>query len=307
MTELGFNNEYAERLEAVVRILPILSDFPDYALKGGTAINLFYRNLPRLSIDIDLCYLPIQPRGETINQMDADLKRLKSNIEAKLGWNCKQTFAGKEALSKLQVESSLGLVIIEPNYILRGSVYSPVILRSCSELAELIGSEVEVQCMSKEDVYGGKICAALDRQHPRDLFDIRHLLDNEGITDHIRKAFVVYLASHSRPMNELLNPALLDIRDTFEKSFQGMTLLPVTIDDLVAARTQLLSVLKNSLTENEKGFLLSVKNADPDYSLMQIPAIENLPGLKWKVMNIKRMKPAQREQATDKLAAVLGL
>jgi len=53
---------------------------------------------------------------------------------------------------------------------------------------EFFEKSVRVQSLSLEDLYGGKICAALDRQHPRDLFDIKMLLDNEGITDKIRTA-----------------------------------------------------------------------------------------------------------------------
>ncbi len=52
------------------------------------------------------------------------------------------------------------------------------------------------------DLYAGKIMAALDRRHPRDLFDVRDLLANEGIDDTLRKAFIVYLLSHNRPMGE---------------------------------------------------------------------------------------------------------
>ncbi len=64
-----------------------------------------------------------------------------------------------------------------------------------------------------------EICAALDRQHPRDLFDVKLLLDNEGITDKIRTAFIVYLISHNRPMNELLNPTFQDISHQYTSEF----------------------------------------------------------------------------------------
>ncbi len=57
--------------------------------------------------------------------------------------------------------------------------------------------------------------AALDRQHPRDLFDVSALLANEGLTDALRTAFVVYLISHNRPAVELLAPGRLDIEAEF--------------------------------------------------------------------------------------------
>lgn len=83
---------------------------------------------------------------------------------------------------------------------------------------------LNVRVLSLEDTYGGKICAALDRQHPRDLFDIKLLLENEGLTEKIKKAFIVYLISHDRPIVEVLNPGLQDIKQIFENEFAGMTL-----------------------------------------------------------------------------------
>ncbi len=113
--------------------------------------------------------------------------------------------------------------------------------------------------MSVPDIYGGKICAALDRQHPRDFFDIRLLLENEGLTDEIRRAFVVYLASHDRPMNELLKPKWKDIKSVFEKEFKGMTLEPVNLKDLLETRDEMLRLIHKGLKDKEKNFLLSLK------------------------------------------------
>jgi len=78
--------------------------------------------------------------------------------------------------------------------------------------------------------------ACLDRQHPRDLFDVRDLLANEGVNDALRKAFVVYLLSHHRPMSEILAPSRKDISDEFLRGFEGMTENPVSRDELMAAR-----------------------------------------------------------------------
>src|SRR3546814_1358815 len=72
-----------------------------------------------------------------------------------------------------------------------------------------------MQVVALPDLYAGKIAAALDRQHPRDLFDILHLYENEGITDDLFRAFLVYLVSHNRPAHELLAPHLLDLEDCY--------------------------------------------------------------------------------------------
>jgi hypothetical protein len=73
-------------------------------------------------------------------------------------------------------------------------------------------------------MYGGKLAAAMDRQHPRDLFDVLQLFANEEITAGIRRAFVIYLACHNRPVHEVLFPSLRDIREEYEHNFKGMNL-----------------------------------------------------------------------------------
>ena len=115
---------------------------------------------------------------------------------------------------------------MEPNLVLRGSVYSPIQAKLCKKAENEFELSVSTKVLSTADIYGGKICAALDRQHPRDFFDLKLLLENEGLTDEIRRAFVVYLASHDRPMHELLKPKWKDIKAVFEKEFKGMTLEP---------------------------------------------------------------------------------
>ena len=92
---------------------------------------------------------------------------------------------------------------------------------------DVLQAELEVPMASLEDIYGGKLVAALDRQHPRDLFDVMQLYANEGITPAIRRAFVVYIASHNRPPHEVLSPILRDITQDYERTFVGMTTEPV--------------------------------------------------------------------------------
>lgn len=75
--------------------------------------------------------------------------------------------------------------------------------------------------VSLPGLYAGKIVAALDRQHPRDLFDIRELLAHEGIDDRLRQAFIVNLLSHGRPMGEVLSSAQKEITQEFERGFRG--------------------------------------------------------------------------------------
>ena len=110
-----------------------------------------------------------------------------------------------------------------------------------SEAVEDAFGFAEVQMVSFADLYAGKAVAALDRRHPRDLFDIRDLLANEGIGDELRRAFIVYMLSHDRPMSEVVAPTRLNIWAEFLRGFQGMTDEPVTIEELTAARDALIS------------------------------------------------------------------
>src|SRR3546814_8488620 len=88
--------------------------------------------------------------------------------------------------------------LIEVSPVLRGTVFPPG-LRSVSPAVEARFGFAEMQLVSEADLYAGKIAAALDRQHPRDLFDIHFMFANEGISDDLFKAFLIHLVSHPRP------------------------------------------------------------------------------------------------------------
>src|SRR3546814_17161238 len=95
---------------------------------------------------------------------------------------------------------------------MRGT-WQPVRQASLTPLArDTLLADLEIPVVSLEDMYGGKLVAALDRQHPRDLFDVMQLFAHEDITPGIRRAFVVYLASSTRPVHEVLLKSLRDIR-----------------------------------------------------------------------------------------------
>jgi len=196
---------------------------------------------------------------------------------------------------------------IEPNDVIRGSVF-PVEERELTLRAEeMFERSVTARTLSVPDLYGGKLCAALDRQHPRDLFDVRVLLEKEGITDEVRKAFVVYLASHDRPISELLDPTRKEIRQAYEGEFAGMTIDEITYEDLIAAREALIEIVKKKLTRDEKAFLVSLKEGRPKWSVMGIEGIEKLPAIQWKLKNIQRMNEKKRAESLDKLKRTLGM
>jgi predicted nucleotidyltransferase component of viral defense system len=210
--------DYRKQVALLLDVLPVVKQIDCFALKGGTALNLFIRDMPRLSVDIDLAYLPVEPREAFLSNFNNAMQTLAGNLEA-ADFNVIKRYDKHNLLVKLDVANDAVNIKIEPNTVLRGSVF-PTELQGLSEkVQETFLQQQKVRLLSFADLYAGKICAALDRQHPRDLFDVKLLLENEGITDDIRQAFVIYLACSPRPMSELLAPNELDVRDIYNKEF----------------------------------------------------------------------------------------
>lgn len=300
---------FLRQVELLLQVLPQVAVEETFALKGGTAINLFIRDMPRLSVDVDLTYLPIEDRETSLARISQGLEKIESRIQRSLSGTSitRRSHSTSGRLSKLLVSTKQARIKIEPNEVIRGAVY-PAEQRDLSEKVQsTFGMFVSAQTLSLADLFGGKICAALDRQHPRDLFDIKILLDEEGITSGIRKAFVVYLASHRRPMSELLNPNQQDFRDVFESEFLGMTDLEVTYEELYQVRERLVSEIKSGLTDPERKFLLFLKQGRPKWNLLGVEAVERLPAVQWKLMNIKRMNRESHQRAVDLLKRTLEL
>jgi len=78
---MAFRDRYLAQVQLLIRVLPIVAGEKDFAIKGGTAINLFVRDMPRLSVDIDLTYLPIAPYDEALVAIGAAMTRLAGDIQ----------------------------------------------------------------------------------------------------------------------------------------------------------------------------------------------------------------------------------
>ncbi len=213
----------------------------------------------------------------------------------------------EDFVAKLLLSTGNAVVKVEPNLILRGSAYPPQILDLCPAAQEHFEAFVSVQTLSVPDLYGGKLCAALDRQHPRDLFDVKLLLDDTGITPEIRRAFVVYLAGHDRPMHELLLPKLQDITQLYADHFRGMPRIESSLEDLIEIQYALSDTLVRALDDDEKEFLLSVKRGEPEWDRLGIDHLSRLPAIQWKVANIRKMGPEKHKAAVDQLMKVLDV
>lgn len=301
------SSPYFAQADLMIQVLPHVAAEECFALKGGTAINLFVHNMPRLSVDIDLTYVPIERRESSLTNIDAALGRIAASIEATVpGVRAIRRLAGTPATTvKLTVGTQNAQVKIEPNTIIRGTVFGVEQRELVAPAQDLFEASVDVQSLSLPDLYGGKLCAALDRQHPRDLFDVKLLLESTGLTAAVRQAFVVYLASHNRPMAELLDPNLHDMTQSYRLELEGMTREAVTLDELIETRLVMIRSIRDALTDNERKFLLSLKEGAPDWGLMPLSGISDLPALRWKLQNIRKMNDKSRMLAVERLEKVL--
>lgn len=283
-------DRYAAQVQLLVRILPFVADETAFALKGGTAINLFYRDMPRLSVDIDLVYLPIEDRPTSLRNIDAALERIVEQINAKLvGAKAERIAGGGQNETRLLVRQGQAEVKVETSPVLRGTVH-PVAQMPVTKSVQSAFGFAEMPVVAFADLFAGKITAALDRQHPRDLYDVRLLYENEGLTDDLFRTLLVYLASSGRPPHELLDPNLLDLDRPFANEFEGMTNELVTIGALFETRQRLIADVQSRLNKSAATFLRSLIDGAPDFDAIGLPQAEQLPAIRWKVQNLLKLK-----------------
>jgi len=301
------NNIYAKQVQLLVRVLPLVDTEKCFALKGGTAINLFYRALPRLSVDIDLLYIPMDDRDTALENIRAALSRISTLIVKTIpGSKVQDAHEQSEAL-RLIVSHGEVRIKVELSPVIRGTVFPEERMEVTEEVEKEFGY-VEMQVASLPDLYAGKLCAALDRQHPRDLFDVKFLLENEGLTDNLRKTFLIFLISHQRPMAELLAPNRKDISEIYVTEFKQMAQVDVPLVELEQAREDLINQINQDMTENERNFLLSFKSKTANWELLEmdnIDIIKNLPSVRWKLINLEKLPTQKHKEAYDKLKNIL--
>ena len=299
---------FYHQAELAIRIIPFIYQEEALAIKGGTAINYFIRNLPRLSIDIDLTYVPLEDRVHSLKNISASLQRISERVKQNIpNTSVRPKRLSDGTVSTLFIQRKLIQIKVEVNLVIRGIIFPCLNIKMCEESRTFFNQSPKARVLSLQDLYGGKICAALDRQHPRDFFDVMLLLGNEGLTEDIRKTFIVYLISHSRPMSELLDPNFKDIQSVFETEFQGMTKETITLKQLLDARNKLLIRIHSDLTTNERKFILSVKELRPSWGLLGMNGIDRLPAVQWKLQNLERMDRRKHSAAVERLKRCLDL
>lgn len=264
--------EYKERVRLLLRIIPIVSDEECFAIHGGTAINLFIQNLPRYSVDIDLTYIPIEPRNESLNRIKAGLATIKSKIIKSI-----PGIRVDEKPNKLMCSLNGSLVKIEVNDVKRGVVSEPTTIALCKLAQEEFGVFCKARIVPLTQLYGGKITAALDRQHPRDLFDVKLMFDYIKDFEEIRHGFIFCLLGSDRPLFESMNPNLNNQREALNNQFEGMSSTPFTYNEYEQTRLTLIEYINSNLSKRDKEFLVSFEDGEPQWEESDYAILRTIP------------------------------
>ena len=252
----------------------------------------------KFSVDIDLTYIPIEDRKTSFKNIIESLGQIKAKLEKILP---EATITLKEETLKLQITTVNAQIKLEVNQINRGVMDDTVTLSLCEKTQEEFDAFCAIQVVPLGQLYGGKICAALDRQHPRDLFDVKYLLQNEGFTEEIKKGFLLFLLSSNRPLHEMLHPNFIDQRETLVNQFEGMSEEPFTYEDFEKTREELIKTIYQNLTEKDKEFLLSFGEGTPNWEIYDF---ERFPAVQWKLQNLTKLKNSNPEKHESFVASL---
>jgi predicted nucleotidyltransferase component of viral defense system len=284
------NATYVQTVNLLLDIAPTVFQTPKFAMKGGTALNLFVQNLPRLSVDIDVVFIDHKTDRETaLDEISQELKRIESTIIG-MGYLAKIRKINSSDEVKIIISSPVAEVKIEVNFVFRGTVLPEQTLGLSTKTQELFSRNIQLPILSPSELYGSKLVAAMDRQHPRDLFDVLKMYESHGLTLEILDCFVAYLAGHNRPVHEVLFSNIQPMEETFKNEFVGMTSEPISLEVLKNTQNKLMGELPQALTTSHRSFLLSLVTGNPDWSLMPFNHLQEMPAIKWKLRNLNSLK-----------------
>jgi predicted nucleotidyltransferase component of viral defense system len=287
------NESYKKQVDLLLRVIPEVAKEPNLALHGGTAINLFVRDMPRLSVDVDLTYTLFDDRDTSLLNINQSLERIKYRIEKVLG---DVKVEHKTNTAKLLVSLKGASIKIEVNLTNRGLLGAPIRCALCERARMQFDAFCEINTVSTGQLFGGKIVAALDRQHPRDLFDIKYLLKHEGFTRKIKEGFLLFLLSSARPLLEILSPQLQDHRTSILNQFTGMSLEQFSYGEYDDTRSELIKLIHDSITEGDKIFLSNFNKLEADWSLYNF---SKFPAVMWKMKNLDLLRQSNPEKFND--------
>lgn len=305
----GFDERVAEKVLHLMHLLNALNSHPSlrgkWALKGGTALNLFVLRYPRLSVDIDLNYIGTLER----EQMLADRPMIEQAAQAVFS---REGFAvrrvpdehagGKWRLSFPSFTGQSANLDVDINFMYRRPLWEIRHIDSYS-LGDFQASQIPV--LDLHELVAGKLSALFSRQQARDLFDCHHILDSDDLHhDRLRIAFVVYGSMNRKDWRTIslddvdydgaelvgqLSPTLRSRQRENQKALTAYGTNPVE-----GCRKALSIVLP--FTDAEHAFLdLLLDRGEVDASLLTSDTalqerIQVQPLLEWKALNVRRHK-----------------
>lgn len=297
------NSLYKEQVRLLLRTLPVIYQEDNFAVHGGTAINLFINNLPRYSVDVDLTYIHSAPRKESLTDIDSRLSVLAKQVQRAV-----QGIMIRPVPNKLLCTLGRSTVKIEVNEIKRGIIGPVIELPLCNKAQEEFGMFCKARIVPMAQLYGDKISAALSRQHPRDLFDFKNMIPEK--IPGLKRGFIYALMGSDKPFIESLSPNLINQHDVLENQFRGMTDIPFTIEDYESARTQVITFVNDMLTEEDRLFLVSFEEGNPQWEHSVYSDLKEMPSVQWKLLNINKLKslnPTKHKREVFKLKSFWGM
>lgn len=299
------NKIYRDKVELLLRVIPVIYSEECFAMHGGTAINLFVNDLLRYSVDIDLTYVPLESRDESLHHINEALLRIAEKVKTTLKG---VRIIPRLDICKLTLEYHGRQIKIEVNQTKRGIVGGELLTLRLSEKAQDdFEMDVKMRIVPLTLLYGGKIAAALSRQHPRDLFDIKHMSISLA---EAKYGFIFCLLGSDRPLFESFAPKLIDQSEAMVNQFEGMSEIPFSYDDFTHTREKLIRDINENLTLEDKRFLTDFERAEPDWQNSPYTEFENFPSVKWKLLNLSKLKksnPAKLEENVEKLKSIFGI
>ena len=178
----------------------------------------------------------------------------------------------------------------------------------CDKAQAEFGMYCKARIVPLEQLYGGKIVAALSRQHPRDLFDYNYM-DTNNI-EGLKRGFMFALLGSNKPFIEYLSPSLISQQEALENQFRGMTDIPFTYENYENARIQLIAFINSILSIEDKAFLVDFEEGRPKWEKSAYSDFKDFPSVQWKLLNVNKLKtqnPVKHRKEVERLKIYLGI
>jgi predicted nucleotidyltransferase component of viral defense system len=306
-SESGFQLDSYEKVHALVRLLDGIRAHPflpsRIALKGGTALNLFVFELPRLSVDVDLNYVGASDREAMLAERPR-IEQALQQVAGRIGLTVRRVpsdhAGGKWRLTYTTALGRPGAIELDVNFMLRSPLW-PVARRRSREIAGLVATEVPV--LDEHELAAGKLAALVARSASRDLFDARELLRRTTLDRaKLRLGFIVYGGINRRDWREITVDHVQASAEDVDSQLAPLlrrdvrpskAAIPAWTEALVRETRDLMSAVL-PLERHESDFLERLNGAGEiaQELLTADPAMQAIihdhPGLKWKALNVKK-------------------